>query len=375
MKESNDILLRQKTVANVKRVVIKVGTRLLTDTDRISAVIDQIATLRKTGREVILVSSGAVGLGMQLMKLKRRPPQLSAKQSLAAIGQSELMRLYAEAAAKHGFSVAQLLLTVNDLRNRESHINIMDCLQALLHQGVLPIINENDSVATKELRVGDNDNLSALIAAMTRAELTLILTTVDGLWKTENGKLTERIPTLDKLTPEVLGFASGTDDAAFSIGGMKTKLDAAQTILSVGDALWIVDGREPRILERVFSGENCGTLFLSPEKSMASKKRWIRFFTPKRGKLIVNGGAVEGLLTKKGSLLAAGLLAVQGNFSAGDAVDIAGPDFKRIAVGLVRFGMNDCAAMGDLCRYADLHEKEHLPSDSVVVHRDELIFT
>lgn len=366
MHNQDPIAARQKAVAHAKRIVIKVGTRLLTDPGQISIIIEQINLLRQAGKEVILVSSGAVGLGMTCMKLKKRPNQLAYKQALASLGQSELMKRYADAAVGKGFQVAQLLLTVNDLRNRPSHLNIMNCLETLLRKGILPIINENDSVATKELRVGDNDNLSAMIAAMTRAELTIILTTVNGLWKTENGKLTERIPTVHELTPEITGFATGSDDTAFSIGGMQTKLDAAQKIMEVGDYLWIADGREPNILQRILKGEDCGTLFVPRYKSMASKKRWIRFFTPKHGKIIINEGAVDALVNHNSSLLPTGVMAVQGNFVCGDAVDIAGPDCKRIAVGITQYGTAECAAMCDHFKYAD-------PSSIPLKHRSELI--
>ena len=244
---NNAVKLRKDLIARCHRIVIKAGTRLLTDPQAIPQLVDQIAWIRSTGRQVIFVSSGAVGTAMKMLKLKKRPSHLSEVQALAAIGQVKLMSLYQAECQKRGFHAAQLLLTADDLRARERHLNLENCIEALLSQNVLPILNENDPVSVDELKFGDNDSLASLMGSMTRADLTVILTTVNGLLKpNEDGSLGDRISVVQGVTKEQHDMASGTDDGNFSIGGMTSKLKAAEILNSAGEALWIADGREER---------------------------------------------------------------------------------------------------------------------------------
>ncbi|MCK5805189.1 MAG: glutamate 5-kinase, partial [Lentisphaeria bacterium] len=224
---------RARALQGVRRVVVKVGTRLLTDmegwskAERVGQLVGAIAQLRDRGLEVILVSSGAIGAGMAMLKTTRRPKTVRGLQAHAAVGQSRLMSLYETACVGHGFHCAQLLLTAGDVKDHERHLNVTSCLEELLARGVLPIINENDSVSVEELKFGDNDLLAALVATMTRADLTVLLTTVDGMYNPKAEGERKRLSVVCELTDEVLAMAGETDGNHFSVGGMLTKLQAA----------------------------------------------------------------------------------------------------------------------------------------------------
>ena len=248
---AENIELRKKLIRNCHRIVVKAGTRLLTDPESLPVLIGQIKTIRDAGKQVILVSSGAVGIGMKILKLKKRPRRLSEVQALAALGQGKLMAMYEAECEKLGFRCAQILLTADDLRSRERHLNALNCIETLLSQDILPIINENDPVSVDELKFGDNDILASLLASMTRADLTIILTTVDGLKKpNEDGTLGDRISVVRGITDTQRAMATGTDDGNMSIGGMTSKLKAADTLNSAGEALWLASGRDSDILGR-----------------------------------------------------------------------------------------------------------------------------
>ena len=339
----DNTLIRKDVINNCKQIVVKAGTRLLTDTTMIATLISQIALLRKSGYKVMLVSSGAVGVGMKTLGLERRPSRLAEIQALAAIGQNKLMTMYQNECHKHGFHSAQLLLTADDLKDRKRHLNLMNCVEALWAQGILPVINENDSVSVDELKFGDNDTLAGLLAAMTRSDLTIILTTIAGLREKHNGVLGERISVVDKITDELKEMASGTDDAAMSVGGMISKLKAAEIVTAAGDYLWVADGREPGIIQQILNGEDVGTLFL-PEartKSMQAKKRWISFFSKTMGKVYADSGAVEAVSAKGKSLLSSGLVKVEGTFDRGDTVEVCTESGEVIAKGLINYSSDE----------------------------------
>ena len=330
---------REQIIKGAKQIVIKVGTRLLTDSLLIPAIIRQISTLRERGYRVMLVSSGAVGVGMNCMGLKKRPSAIASVQALAAVGQSALMSLYEKECLKYGFHAAQMLLTAEDLGDRDRHLNVLNCINALWAQGNLPIINENDSVSIDEIKFGDNDTLAAMLAIMTRSDLTILLTTVDGLHSVDSsGKLDQRIPLVSEITPEMKKSATGTDDSALSIGGMITKLRAAEMIASAGEYMLIADGREKDILDRIFNCDDVGTLFLpTVSKQMQSKKRWLNFFSKTSGSLIVDEGAVEAITKKGSSLLPSGIVGVEGDFSRGDTIQVLDQSGEVIAKGLTSF--------------------------------------
>ncbi|MFA6717078.1 MAG: glutamate 5-kinase, partial [Victivallaceae bacterium] len=247
---------RKKIINTCKRIVVKVGTRLLTDEHRIPVLISGISKLRRKGCQVMLVSSGAVGIGMKELGIEKRPSKLAQIQALAAIGQNKLMAIYDNECRRHDFKSAQLLLTAADLHSRERHLNVLNCINSLLDNDILPIVNENDSVSVDELKFGDNDGLAALLATMTRAELTVILTTETGLReRNNNGILGERISLVKKISSGMRKAAEGTDNAEFSIGGMTSKLNAARIVNTAGEYLWIADGRENDTIDRILNGE------------------------------------------------------------------------------------------------------------------------
>jgi glutamate 5-kinase len=270
--KNQQLTARQQVIEDCENIIVKVGTRLLTDTQRIAVFIAGINAMRKKGKKVLLVTSGAVGLGMQQLGLKKRPSELAEVQAMAAIGQSKLMELYEQECRKFGFLPAQLLLTAEDLRNRERHLNVLNCINSLWTHNVLPVINENDSVSVDELKFGDNDILSALLAAMTRTKLTIILTTEEGLREKVDGKLAGRVSLVEEIDDNLRNSASGTDNSMFSIGGMISKLRAAEIVVTAGDYLWIADGRKDSTLEDILSAKDIGTLFVPSKKHQLDSK-------------------------------------------------------------------------------------------------------
>ena len=334
---------RRQIIKDAKQIVIKVGTRLLTDNSLIPSIIRQIAHLREAGYRVMLVSSGAVGVGMKTMGLEKRPSRISAVQALAAVGQSALMTLYEKECKKYGFHAAQMLLTKEDLGDRNRHLNVLNCIHSLWNHGNLPVINENDSVSVDEIKLGDNDTLAAMLAIMTRSDLTILLTTVNGLHSVDNaGHLSERIPLVSEITKEMKKSATGTDDSSLSIGGMITKLKAAEMITSAGESMLIADGREENIIDRIAAGEDVGTLFLpTSAKQMQSKKRWLSFFSKISGDLVIDAGAVNAIMKNGRSLLPSGIVEVSGSFKRGDTVTVSDTNGGVIAKGLVNFSSRE----------------------------------
>lgn len=370
----NDI--RKNLIARCHRVVIKAGTRLLTDPNAIPALIDQITRIRESGRQVIFVSSGAVGTAMKMLGLKKRPSHLSEVQALAAMGQVKLMSIYEEECLKRGFRAAQLLLTADDLRARERHLNLENCIEALLAQNVLPIINENDPVSVDELKFGDNDSLASLLGSMTRADLTIILTTVNGLLKPNpDGSLGDRIPMVSGITQEERDMALGTDDGNFSIGGMASKLKAADVLNSAGESLWVADGRDAKVLEKIFNGEDVGTLFIPSGElahKMEAKKRWINTFSRTSGKIMVDNGAVKALRKTACSLLCVGLVGVRGSFKRGDIVEICAPDGKLVAKGQTNFSSSDCRKLIGK-QTTEMRAILGFDAEDEIVHRNNMV--
>ncbi len=368
-----NIAARQKAIRKASRIIVKVGTRLLTDPARIAILISQIAKLREKKYNVLLVSSGAVGLGMKTLGMTVRPKKLSGVQALAAVGQSKLMSLYEVECRKFGFHAAQLLLTAADIQDRERHLNVLNCIYSLWNDNILPIINENDSVSVDELKFGDNDRLAALIATMTRSELTVLLTMVDGLHSLKDGKLDKRISVVSNLTAEIKKMATGTDDSAFSVGGMASKLSAAETVTKSGEYLWIADGKDPEILVKIVNAEDVGTLFLpESEKQMDSKKRWLSFFSKSSGKIIVDDGAAKALSQKGGSLLPSGITGTGGDFSRGDTVTICDRSGTTIAKGLSNYSDKEIEKLLGR-KSTEISSILGYDGDEEIVHRNNLV--
>jgi glutamate 5-kinase len=339
-------------VAASRRVVVKVGTNVIMRDDgalalgRLYGLIEAVAGERREGREMVVVSSGAVGLGAQRLGLPGRPKTLALKQACASIGQGRLMSVWSEAFEKLGVTAAQVLLTEDDFASRARYLALRATLEELIGLGVVPVLNENDAVGTAELEssaghvFGDNDKLSALVASKIGADLLVILSDVDGLHTANpaRNRAATRIPVVPEVTLEVRAMAEGTGPRGR--GGMATKLEAAAIATASGALAVVASGRSPGILEEVLAGGDVGTLFL-PKRSLTGKRRWIAWAALPAGAIRVNDGARAALVGGKASLLPAGVTAIEGEFDKGDVVRILGSDGAEFARGQVNYARAD----------------------------------
>ncbi len=355
--------------------MVKLGTGVLTsgvgqlDKARIAAVCAELAALRAHGTEVIVVSSGAVGLGMGALKLERRPKELSKKQACAAIGQSCLMQTWQAGFAPHQLTVAQVLLTHEDLRVRTRFLGVQETLRQIIAYGTIPIINENDTVSAAEIKFGDNDTLSAMVASLTQANHLVILSTAPGLIDLKGtGKI---VPVVEKITPEIEAMAGGTTSET-AVGGMVSKISAAKLATRAGCGVFIASGAEPEIIARLLAGRGPGTFFVPSGLPMEAKKRWLAYFQRPAGTIFVNARAVPVLREQGRSLLAVGVTGAGGDFAAGDIVNIAGPEKEVFARGKAAFSCDEIPALagqhGDAV--ATLHPSRKRLE---VVHRNDLV--
>jgi glutamate 5-kinase len=354
--------MHRASLKNASRIVVKLGTGVLTDSrkqpdlDQIRQLAAQIAAVRAQGKQVVIVSSGAVGAGMGVLGHSKRPAELAELQACAAVGQPRLMALYERLFAEAGFCVAQVLLTHDDLEHHERHLNARSTLVTLLQHGVIPIINENDATSFTEIKFGDNDKLSALVACLLPADALIVLTTVDGL--IENfGKAHPRTVSLVEDLATVEKMARGTDSET-AVGGMASKLQAARMVVRAGIPMVIASGKKKAALARILEGEEEGTMFVAQPGKLAGRKRWIAFFHHAKGTLFVDDGARKALRENGKSLLPPGVARCEGEFAAGDVVrlcDLNGTEFAR---GICDF---DSPAV----RARQIRE--------VLVHRDNLV--
>lgn len=360
---------RKEVIQGSRRVVIKLGTAILMRDDggvalsRFYSFVEGIADLIKSGREVLLVTSGAVGLGTQKLALAGKPKELPLKQACAAVGQGLLMALYSDAFSALGITTAQVLLTEEDFSNRKRYLNLRGTIAELMRLKVLPIINENDTVSTAELEplppgehykvnFGDNDKLSALVASKVEADLLVILTDVDGLYTQDprKGDSAELISVVPELTQEIESLAGDNSPSAGSKlgrGGMRTKLEAAKTATQSGCATIIAGGKVEKVISRLFAGENLGTLFLA-RPGLTGKKRWIAFATTVKAAVVVNEGAQRALIKGKASLLPAGIVKVKGQFERGDVVSIVDEKGLEFARGIVNYSSAEAEKISGL---------------------------
>ena len=370
---------RRETLAAVKSVVVKTGSNLVREApaERTRQLIDQIAALRARGIQTTLVTSGAIPLGMGILGRRQRPRELAGVQALAALGQCYLMRHYEHACEANGFHCAQLLLTSADLNDRARNTHVAACLRALHEDGVLPIINENDSVCVDEIKIGDNDTLAAYVAAILNADLTILLTTVDGFHETaSDGTLGKRLSVISQLDDRLLGMAGSTDGNPYSTGGMITKLHAASICLAAGQSLAILDGHDFTALGKFFDGQDLGTLFAgSRQRHMRSWQRFLAFFSEPAGDLFLDAGAAEAVTERNKSLLPGGILGSRGAFQAGDTVRLLDAERRELARGVVNFSYTDLARICG-AKTADLPQLLGHPVDlPEVVHKDYLVVT
>lgn len=364
------MLRREDLAGRAARVVVKAGTGVLTrrgsepDLDQLAQLAAQVAELQAQGREVVLVSSGAVAAGMAVLGFQRRPSLLSDLQACAAVGQSRLMSLYDSVFQAHQLRVAQVLLTHADLQHHERHLNARHTLLALLKSKsprIIPIINENDAVSFTELKFGDNDKLSALVACLLPADLLVILTTVPGLCENFGTKQARLIPVVEKIGPDIEKLAAGTTSPT-AVGGMISKIQAARIVTRAGIPLVIASGEKTNVLADIISGQEEGTLFVPAEARLTSRKRWIAFFHHPRGLLVVDDGAKKALQERGKSLLLPGIRRCEGTFAPGQIVQICDQEGMEFARGISNLGSDEISGRTGRSQ-----------AGGEVVHRDNLV--
>jgi glutamate 5-kinase len=367
-----------RSLGRVRRVVVKVGSGLVTapgqgpDARRIGTLAADIAALVHERREVTLVSSGAIATGVARLGFKERPRSIPEKQAAAAVGQSALMWHYEQAFKKHSIPVGQVLLTGHDISDRSRYLNARNTLLTLHDFHVLPIVNENDTVAVEEIKVGDNDNLAALVAHLIDADLVVLLTDVDGLYTGDPGRdpSARRLETVEAVTDDIQRLVyDGT--SRISVGGMSTKLQAAIKATTSGIPLVIASGAERDVLQRLCRGEALGTYFTAREDRLKARKRWIAFAVPPQGRLTVDAGAAKALTERGKSLLPSGLVEVDGEFPAGAVVAVAETGGGEFARGLVNY---DAAELRRIrgAKTKEIEKTLGYKGVGEVIHRDNL---
>jgi glutamate 5-kinase len=364
---------RKAILAGVRSVVVKIGTNALSDEKGrldialLSHIAAQVAELKQRKIQVTLVSSGAIGAGITELALPGRPKNLPMLQAAAAVGQSILMNLFAAAFREHQLHVGQILITRGDFEDRGRYLNLRNCIHALHRSKCVPIVNENDSVATAEIRFGDNDLIAAQVTNLLRADLLILLSVVDGLLDA-TGKT---VP----LVRDVEDAAGNIDDARTSsrgTGGMASKLVAAGTVKTAGEPVMIANGKRPNVIRDLLAGAQTGTLIIPASRKLSSRSRWIGLTARTKGTLVVDDGAAQALKSNK-SLLASGIVAVSGDFDCGDAVLIATPDGITIGRGLTNYAHADVHAIRGhkSSEFAALLKMEVYYDE--VIHRDDLV--
>jgi glutamate 5-kinase len=357
-------------LTTAKRIVVKIGSRLIAESPagRPAGIADQVVALQQSGHEVIVVSSGAIALGIRRLRLPARPTDLPGLQAAAAVGQSRLMQAWEHAFGAHDRAIGQVLLTHDDLGDRRRFLSARLTLRALLDQGVIPIINENDTVATDEIKFGDNDQLAALVCNLVSADLLVILTDVEGV-RDATGV---RMPVVFDIEREAAPVAGGSSKDGVGSGGMASKVSSARIVTRTGVPAVVAPGREPRVLIDICKGLDVGTLFVPGDSVLSSRKHWIAYGAKPAGKLIVDAGAVRAMVSQGKSLLPAGITAVEGDFDAGDTVSVYDDQAHEIARGLAAYGASDLRKIQRL-QSAAIEATLGFKSLDEAIHRDDLV--
>lgn len=369
--------IRIDTLQHVKKIIIKIGSAVLTGTEGldipiIEQLVEEIAQLNKRGYQIVVVTSGAIASGKHRMGISGPLKSMPQKQAAAAIGQGRLMRVYSNAFGKHGIYVAQILLTMSDLTNRKRFLNVRNTLSTLAEWGVVPIINENDTVAVDEIKFGDNDHLAAMLANITEANLLINLTGTQGLYDknptvSKNGKV---ISLVEEITEEIEAAATA-DTSSVGMGGMKSKVVAARKVTAFGIPYVIAPGKEKGILHAIIAGEDKGTLFLPMSEHMTSRKYWIAFTLRSRGRLIIDEGAKSAIVEHGKSLLPSGIVGVEGSFEVSDPVTCVDENGLTLAKGLVNYSSQEIRKIMGLKSSKIEQVLGHKDYDEVI-HRDNL---
>jgi len=371
--------IRRNTLEKVRRIVVKVGSSILASVERglhhevFSHLAKEISELKRQGYEIVLVSSGAIAAGMEKLGYKTRPQSITQKQAAAAVGQSRLMHIYEEYFSRHQQMVAQILLTHDDLSHRRRFLNARNTLLTLLELGIIPIINENDTVVVDEIKFGDNDNLSALITNLIEADLLIILTNINGLCDADPRYHPDAqcIPLVEDIDLD-MGRIVGETTSEMSVGGMVSKIQAAKKASRFGIPTVITLGTRKEVLHQILRGKEIGTLILPKANTLSSRKHWIAFNLHPKGDVIVDEGAKKAIVQRGKSLLPSGVVKVRGEFDRGDSVSCIGPRGKEFARGLVNYSVSELEMIKGL--KSDQIEKAlgYKYSDEVI-HRDDLV--
>ena len=374
------MLVDRKDLKNAKRIVVKVGSSTIThangkcDFSRIDKLARELSDWQNQGKEMILVTSGAVAVGVDRLGLPGKPKTIPGKQAAAAVGQGILMHTYEKIFAEYGQVVAQVLLTRMETIDRHRYTNARNTFMELIKQRVIPIVNENDVVALDELKIGDNDNMSALVASIVDADLFFILSDVDGLYTANpqthpDAKLVSRV---EEITPEIEASAGGAGSSV-GTGGMFTKIQAAKNATTSGINLVIASGSEKEAISRILEGEEVGTLFVSKENRLQFRKRWLAFGSRIMGRVIVDSGCEQAIKKAGGcSILPVGIAAVEGDFEAGNTVSVVTAGGREVARGLSHYSSDELKKIAG-CQTAEIEERLGHKAFDEVIHRDDLV--
>lgn len=370
---------RERHLNSVKRVIVKIGTSTLThstgllDLNRIESIVRQLTNVHNQGIEIVLVSSGAIGAGMGKLGLKTRPKTIPEKQAAAAVGQGVLLHMYEKLFSEYGKTVAQILLTKEDTLNRKRFLNARNTFFTLLGQGVIPIVNENDAVVVDEIKFGDNDTLSAMVASLVEADLLILLSDIDGLYDSnpKENKDAKLISYVDDITDDIKKAAGGAG-TSFGTGGMVTKIKSAEIAVTAGVSMIIVNGSSPNIINEVVDCKEVGTFFEANQNPMQSRKRWITYNAHIKGQITIDDGAKKALTEHRKSLLPAGILSITGRFEKGDIISIIDGSGTEIARGITNYNSSEIENIKGL-KTALIEEKIGYKSYDEVVHADNLV--
>ena len=368
---------RTAYVKNLKRIVIKVGTTTLThesgliNLSRMEKLVRFMSDLHNEGYEIVLVTSGAIGAGMGKLNLTERPRTIPEKQAVAAVGQVALIHMYQKIFSEYGKTVAQLLLTKEDISSRTRFLNARNAFFSIFSQKVIPIVNENDAVAIDEIKVGDNDTLSALVSSLIDADLLIILSDIDGLYTANPKEVPDAtlIDIVENIDSNIKKIASGSG-SKFGTGGMATKIKAAEICTSSGINMVIAKGEDPEIIRKIVKGENIGTLFIKNDKKLSARKHWIIYGSKKSGKIVVDTGASKAICQHK-SLLPSGIIEIVGTFKKGDIVSILDEEFAEIARGIVNYSSHEVDKIKG-CQTSDISNILGYKDYDVVVHLNNM---
>jgi glutamate 5-kinase len=368
---------KSPSLTSFRRIVVKVGSSLLVDSaagrlkhDWLTSLADDIAALHKGHRDILVVSSGAIALGRAVLKLPRGALKLEDSQAAAAVGQIELARSWSEALGAHQLTTGQVLVTLGDTEERRRYLNARETIDRLLQWRCVPVINENDTVATSEIRYGDNDRLAARVAAMASADLLVLLSDIDGLYDKPPGQGGEKlVPQVARITPEIEAMA-GASGSELSRGGMLTKIEAGKIATTAGIHMVIASGHVAHPLDAIAKGSRC-TWFLTPANPVTSRKKWIAGSLEPRGAVVIDAGAVRALRSGK-SLLPAGVIKIDGTFGRGDAVVVRDPDGAEIGRGLIAYDADDAEKIKGRSS-ADVLLILGFEGRTEMIHRDDLV--